>query len=176
MKYEKIFEGEYVYFSKMSLEDVDTYVKWINDENITRYTLGGKITMTREGELEWLKANRDNEIFAIIDKKTNKLIGNCGYNVINEMHGVGTLGIFIGDDENRDRGLGTDTVRAVVKYGFETLNLHVIRLYVYSFNERAIKCYKKVGFKEQGRTREACFIDGKRYDEIIMDILKEEVM
>ena len=92
------------------------------------------------------------------------------------MHGVGTLGIFIGDDENRDRGLGTDTVRAVVKYGFETLNLHVIRLYVYSFNERAIKCYKKVGFKEQGRTREACFIDGKRYDEIIMDILKEEVM
>ena len=176
MKYKKIFEGEHVYFSKMNIEDVDTYVKWMNDEKVTRGTLGGKITINREGELEWIKENIDKQIFAIIDKETDKLIGNCGYNIINEMHGVGTLGIFIGDSENRNRGLGTDTVRALVKYGFEALNLHVIRLYVYAFNERAIKCYKKVGFKEQGRTREACFIDGKRYDEIIMDILKDEVI
>ena len=42
------------------------------------------------------------------------------------------------------------------------------------FNERAINCYKKVGFKEYGRRRESYFLDGKYYDHIYMDILDRE--
>ena len=43
-----------------------------------------------------------------------------------------------------------------------------------SFNERAIACYKKVGFKEIGRRRQGYFLNGKYHDEIFMDILKDE--
>ena len=43
-----------------------------------------------------------------------------------------------------------------------------------SFNERAINCYKKVGFKEYGRRRESYFLNGKYYDHIYMDILARE--
>ena len=43
-----------------------------------------------------------------------------------------------------------------------------------SFNERAMKCYKKCGFKEYGRRRQCVFIDGKYYDKVGMDILAEE--
>ena len=43
-----------------------------------------------------------------------------------------------------------------------------------SFNERALKCYKKCGFKEIGSRRESAFLDGKYYDTIIMDILENE--
>ena len=42
------------------------------------------------------------------------------------------------------------------------------------FNERALKCYKKCGFKETGRIRESKFINGKYYDTITMDILENE--
>ena len=42
------------------------------------------------------------------------------------------------------------------------------------FNERALKCYKKCGFKEYGRRRQSKFVDGKYYDSIEMDILNEE--
>ena len=42
------------------------------------------------------------------------------------------------------------------------------------FNERALKCYKKCGFKEYGRRRKCRFINGKYYDSISMDILAEE--
>ena len=47
-------------------------------------------------------------------------------------------------------------------------------LSVMSFNERAIACYKKVGFKEIGRRRKGYFLNGKYHDEIFMDILKDE--
>ena len=43
-----------------------------------------------------------------------------------------------------------------------------------SFNERALKCYKKCGFKEVGRLRETAFVNGKYYDKIYMDILSNE--
>ena len=43
-----------------------------------------------------------------------------------------------------------------------------------SFNDRAIACYKKVGFKEIGRRRQSYFLNGKYHDEIFMDILKDE--
>ena len=43
-----------------------------------------------------------------------------------------------------------------------------------SFNERALKCYQKSGFKEYGRRRQCKFINGKYYDCISMDILADE--
>ena len=36
------------------------------------------------------------------------------------------------------------------------------------------RSYKKCGFKEMGRRRKTAFINGKYYDKLYMDILKEE--
>ena len=47
-------------------------------------------------------------------------------------------------------------------------------LQVYSFNKRAIKSYKKAGFKEFGRRHNVITIKNKLYDEIYMEILKED--
>ena len=47
-------------------------------------------------------------------------------------------------------------------------------LTVFSFNEPAIACYKKVGFKEIGRRREAYFKNNKRYDRKIFAKFKKE--
>ena len=60
------------------------------------------------------------------------------------------------------------------KYGFNYLNLNSVALHVMSFNERAMKCYKKCGFKEYGRRRQCVFVDGKYYDKVGMDILAKE--
>lgn len=49
-----------------------------------------------------------------------------------------------------------------------------IMLKVFSFNENAIICYKKVGFKEFGRRRQSYFLKNKFYDEVYMDLLREE--
>jgi RimJ/RimL family protein N-acetyltransferase len=86
------------------------------------------------------------------------------------------LGIAIGDLKMASKGLGTEAIRLMLDYGFRTLNLHRIELFVHDFNERAQKAYKKLGFVEEGRKREALYSDGKYHDEILMAILKEEWM
>ena len=53
-------------------------------------------------------------------------------------------------------------------------NINRIDLALMEFNQRALKCYEKCGFKEIGRKRKCNFINGKYYDSILMDILAEE--
>ena len=105
---------------------------------------------------------------------TNKIVENCGIEKIDYINRTGILGIFIGQEEARNKGYGKETVKLLLDFGFNYLNLHSIELKVMSFNKRAIKCYEKCGFKEVGRRREAYFLNGKYHDVIEMDIIRRE--
>ena len=72
------------------------------------------------------------------------------------------------------KGHGTDAIRILIRFIFEQMNINKIKLNVYEFNERAVRCYEKCGFKKEGRLRQEIFRDGKYYDQYIMSILKEE--
>ena len=132
--------------------------------------------MSVEAEKEWIENDAKNGTynFAIVDIKTDELIGNCGINHIDTINRTAEIGLFIGKEENRSKGNGTEVIKLLLDYGFNYLNLHNIDLKVKSFNKRAINCYKKVGFKEYGRRRESTYLNGKYYDDIYMDILSKE--
>lgn len=175
MKYFKKIVGERIYLSPRSLEDAEKYTEWMNDFCVTDYTGRSHQIKTLEAEKKYLE-EKINEIatFAIIDSKQDKLIGTVGLHEINHFKKTATLGIFIGDKQYREKGYGTETIKLILDYGFNYLNLQNIKLDVIEFNKRAIACYIKCGFKEYGRRRKCEFVNGKYYDLISMDILSEE--
>ena len=175
MKYFKKLVGENVYLSPRSVEDAAQYTEWLNDFETTDYTgRSGKI-VTVESEREYLENSINEEaVFAIVRLEDDKMIGSAGIESIDHLNKIGTLGIFIGDKESRNKGYGTEVVNMLLEYGFKYLNLNNIKLDLMEFNERALACYKKCGFKEYGRRRKCRFINGKYYDSIEMDILAEE--
>jgi RimJ/RimL family protein N-acetyltransferase len=174
MKYFKKLVGKRVYLSPMNAEDVEIYVKWLNDFSVTD-GLGSSFTITSlESEKEWLKHNSNQYQFAIVRLEDDLLIGNCGIQGIDQIRQCAEVGLFIGDEENRNKGYGEEVLNLLLDYGFDYLNLNNIMLKVFSFNERAIRCYQKVGFKEIGRRRQSYYLKGKLYDEVYMDILKSE--
>lgn len=175
MKYFKKIEGEKVYLSPMNLEDIEKYVKWMNDFSTTDGLGSSTRVTTFESEKNWLINNMDKkeQQFAIVLKETDKLIGNCGFCDINHLHQKGEVGLFIGEEENRSKGYGTEALSLLVEYGFNYLNLKNIMLKVFSFNERAIKSYEKVGFKVFGKRTEVYYLNGKWYDEYFMEILRK---
>ena len=65
-------------------------------------------------------------------------------------------------------------MRLMVDYGFKALNLHRIGLDVFSYNERAVHVYEKMGFKREGLQRDSLFYDGEFHDTILMAILEDE--
>ena len=102
MKYFKKIEGEKVYLSPMNLEDIEKYVKWMNDFSTTDGLGSSSKVTTFESERAWLINNMDKkeQQFAIVLKETDKLIGNCGFVVINHLHQRGVVGLFFGEVEN----------------------------------------------------------------------------
>ena len=65
-------------------------------------------------------------------------------------------------------------MRLLLDYAYKTLNLHNIMLKVYAYNERAIKCYEKTGFKKAGEIREALIRNGKKHNIVLMDIVPDD--
>lgn len=175
MKYFKKLIGERIYLSPVNIEDVEKYVEWFCDFKMTDGLGRSGELMTIKGEKEYLENATNNKLdFAIVKLENDELIGNCGFNEIDHKHRKGEIGLFIGDENNRSKGYGKEILKILLDYGFNYLNLNNIMLRVKSFNERAINCYKKVGFKEIGRRRESYFLNGKYYDDIYMDILASE--
>ena len=175
MKYYKKLIGEHIYLSPRSTEDVELFTEWLNDFETTDYLGRSGNLVSLEAERKYLENNSSPEAtFVIVTKEEDKMIGTVSIERIHYIDRRGTLGIFIGDKNAREKGYGTEAIQLILEYGFRYLNLHNIALDVMEFNPRAIRCYKKCGFQEVGRERKSRYVNGKYYDSIHMDILAEE--
>lgn len=121
---------------------------------------------------EW--KNGSDPDFAIIESSSGNFIGICGLIDLNSRHQTAEIHILIGEESGRGKGYGTEAMKLLIAYGFDYLNLRNIMLRVFSFNENAIACYKKLGFRVMGKRRQSYYGNGGFCDEIYMDLLKEE--
>ena len=175
MAHYKRVSGEKVYLSPISTADIDIFMKWINDSEIAQTTnfYTQVISLVQEKEIVEALAKNGNT-FSIVMQENDKIIGTCSFSNINETNRVAEIGIIIGEKECHNKGYGTEAVNLLLQFGFENRNYNNIYLHVHSFNERAIACYEKAGFKRQGVCREAIIHGNKKYDRLYMDILADE--
>jgi len=173
------FIGEKIQLRALEKSDLEEIMKnWNTYE--TRLFLGNIIPMSSMMEEDWINSvhqrrkNMKAFIFAIDDKETKKFLGTCGLEDIYWTSRSAVLGIAIHNPENTDKGYGTDTMKCLLKFGFNVLNLNRIELWLMEYNKRALHVYEKVGFKEVGRKRQGHFIQGSYHDIIVMDIIKSE--
>jgi RimJ/RimL family protein N-acetyltransferase len=163
--------GERLYLSPINPDDYETYTAWYNDPEIAVYRGFYPRSFTLSAVRERYETATDPHQYAIVLKDSDKLIGNVELHLINHIWRHADLGIMIGEPEYRNNGYGAEAVNLLLKYAFETLNLHNVGLQVLSCNERAIACYKKCGFSEFGRRKEWAFINGEYVDRVYMQIL-----
>lgn len=74
----------------------------------------------------------------------------------------------------RGAGYGREAIDWALDWGFLRGGLHRIELEAASYNETALKLYRKLGFVEEGRAREAIRFERKWYDLVSMGILEQE--
>lgn len=102
----------------------------------------------------------------------NQVVGWC--DVVRDEHPgrahIGRLGIGILPDY-RGRKIGARLLAATTADAFQK-GIARIELEVFAANARAIALYKKFGFVEEGRKRQARCLDGIPEDSICMALLK----
>lgn len=155
----------------------DEYLKWMNDNEVTRGLETGIFPTTKESLVSFVErttGSKDNVFLAIIDKSSGKHIGNIKLGNINWVHRHGELGILIGDKNAWGKGFGTDACQLLVEYAFGKLNLNKVWLAVFSNNLSAIKVYKRLNFVEEGRLQQHVFSEGKFEDKILMSVFNNK--
>ena len=139
-KYDIVMDSKNIYYVKLSEYLINDYLDMINDIDIQKLITSEKNIYTEEQELEWIKNKKDKNVFSMIEKSTNKFIGNIE---INENE----IGICI-TKEMQNKHYGTESMNRIIDYGFNTLNLDELTIVVFSSNLRAHHLYTKLGFVE----------------------------
>ena len=86
------------------------------------------------------------------------------------------IDLFIGTAW-QGRGIGPAAIRLVAEYLFSVRGHHRITIDPAAANERAIRAYEKVGFRQVGRMRQyERGADGTWHDGLLMDLLRDELV
>lgn len=170
--------GKQVQLREYRSTDAEKAQNYLNDFEVTRLlTPGIPFPYTLEDEKQWVSsqsAMKDLYNFAIETLEDGRYIGGCGINHLDWKNSIATVGIFIGDKSLWGKGYGTDAMKLLISFIFEQMNINKIKLNVYAFNERAVKCYEKCGFVKEGTLRQEIYRDGRYYDVYVMGLLKTD--
>ena len=170
--------GEKVCLGPVHRGIIPLFARWDNDFEVTILAGDPLRPKSREQiEADYINFSKSEDRWfpmVIYEASTMRAIGATDLRHIDGTHRTAEFGISIGEKDCWSKGYGTETVILMLDYGFSVLGLHNIMLDTFSYNERAIRAYKRAGFREIGRRREATRVAGKAYDLIFMDCLATE--
>ena len=173
-----LMRGHTVGLALMRPEDVPVIARWNQDLEFTASigTPGEAHTLEMRQEFyqKHSRPRQDNVEFAVILLSTGQLVGFGGLCDISRAL-TATLFVGIGERGLWGRGLGTEATRLICEYGFFFRSLYGVKVEVNGYNHRAIGLYERLGFKSAGRIRGALVLNGRRYDQINMDLLRTEL-
>ncbi len=173
--------GDQVALGPLRRDLLETYHRWFNDFNTLRTTGAIPLPLTMENQIAQFNGlatsdqDPDGASFTIYRTSDMTAIGTCRLLDITHRNRSAEFVIFIGEPEERGKGYGTEATRLMLDYAFTALGLNNLMLKVYEFNLAGQHAYRKAGFKEIGRRRQAQFMGGKRWDIIYMDCLANEL-
>jgi RimJ/RimL family protein N-acetyltransferase len=170
-----VMHGAQIYLRPLEESDIPRMTEWVNDPEITRFTSMYRPT-TERNEREFLeRIAGSNEVgFGIARVSDDLLIGTAGLFRIDWRSRNAGFGIAIGDKDEWSKGIGRETTGLILRYAFETLNLHRVWLEVFEYNPRGIKAYEAMGFTHEGVEREHVYRDGRYWNVLMMGILRSD--
>lgn len=170
MKHNYIAYYANVFIDQLREEDIERIRGWRNDPSNTIYLR--KIPyITSEMQKKWYcryLENSDEMTFAIREiKDLHRIVGSLSlYHFSN--HQVEFGKILIGDPDAHGKGIGFNSLIAVLSIAFEQLNMESVFLHVFEENIPAVTIYKRAGFS----VTESHLLDEKM--ELTMVISKEQ--
>jgi RimJ/RimL family protein N-acetyltransferase len=170
----EVLTGSKVILRRHVPGNLAAFRRWYADPEIARLARYQEAPMRPE-EIERFFAARvvgtDALAMAVHERSTERLVGTCAFSQLDADNGSALYHITIGESDVWGRGYGTEATRLMVDHAFGTLGLHRIGLYVFEFNERAIRAYRRAGFVMEGRARQSIRRDGRWWDELAMSML-----
>jgi len=149
--------------------DEPDYSEWFNNKEVCKYNNHHRLP------IDVKEKSRPPATFKIFATHgCYDWIGNISLQCIDYINSQAELSIIIGLSNTHGKGYGYEACKLLVEHAFEQLNLNRIYLGTHEDNIGMQKIANKLGFKEEGRRRQAIYKNGKYSDIIEYGILRGE--
>lgn len=175
-----MLKGKVVGLRAIEREDLEQLKVWRNNENFRQFFREFR-ELNQENQNSWfskISHSPNDFMFAIIDLKTNLIIGACGLLYVNWVIRSADFSFYIGQNEiyiDDKTGYSKDACDLLINYGFKTLNLNKIWMELYEVDTSKINFFtKNYNFKVDGILRDNCFLQGKYFNSKIISLLSTD--
>lgn len=169
--------GALVRLRPLAETDVAALVRWYSDPDVLHWLhRSEEPTMTADAVRSRLEraVTDPTQVAWMIETTAGRAIGYVRIEGIDAPHARARLAIAIGERDYWGAGYGADTIRLVLRYGFERLRLRRIELITDIDNARGIRCYEKCGFVREGVLSQHRLRYGQPLDMLQMAVLRDE--
>lgn len=147
--------GERVTLRPMTENDWDELLKWNSDPEVLYYTEDGNVPSYSLEEVQNIYRSTSQNAYCFIIELEHQPIGECWLQRMNiprllEKYAgkdCRRIDLAIGEKEFWGRGLGTEVIRTLTKFGFEKEGADMILGLVNDFNRRSIGAFKRAGYE-----------------------------
>ncbi len=169
-------KGKIVTLRAIEQEDLELMREMLNDPEMENLVIGWSFPIAEYQQNLWYERNIDNEknIRLIIDTSNYGTVGMATLTDIDWKNRKATHGIKIAKTNIRAKGIGTDTVMAIMKYAFDELQLNRLDCSWFELNKGSQKLYAKCGWKIEGVRRQYIYKRGSHRNLVIAGILRED--
>jgi RimJ/RimL family protein N-acetyltransferase len=132
------------------VDDFANYLSWMRDVRANPFIQGISENFSSQELVDYVSEKNDSNtalLLGIFVKPEEAHIGNVKLEPIIPRKSA-TIGILIGEESWRGRGVGFEVITRVLEFCFTDLNLELIELGVDKKNLRAINLYTRLGFIE----------------------------
>lgn len=172
------FSSERFLYKTLNKDDVvEKYVDWLNDPEINRYLETRFVCQTIKSCNEFvnkMKESHEDYLFGIYDG--NEHIGNIKLGFINSYHESAQLSLFIGEKSYWKKGVATEAIRALTKWGMTQLKLKKIEAGCYEENMGSLKAFLKTGYTVEGYLRKSVVSEKRRVGVFRVGISYDELL
>lgn len=174
-----MINGTNIYLRMPELTDLDRLHILRNQEENWPFVRQYR-PLSKEENVEWIKkatekAQKMSDYkFVIVEKNKNEIIGVANANEVNFINRTTKLSIIL-MKEFQNEGYGTEALKLLIDFSFNSLNLKLVIIDVMSNNDRGIKVYEeKIKFKKDGTLRRRGYESNEYHDKIYLSMTREE--
>jgi len=126
--------------------DFKRFISWIQSEEELVQFAGPAFNYPITAEqLSTYICDKRRKPYKICNVESGEIIGHCELNFQNPVPRLSR--ILIADPSYRNKGIGQKVVRIMLDIIFSSTSYNFVDLSVFDWNENAITCYQRIGFK-----------------------------
>lgn len=149
----------------------EAYEGWLADPLVSRYLEARFTRWTVDGIRGYIESQRaDGRVwfFAICTEGDMRMVGTVKLGPVSVEHGTGVVGVMVGERSMQGKGIGSESLGLVTRFGFDVLGLRKLFAGIYGPNQASVGAFRRAGWEEEAVLVGQWTLDGEPVDEIRM--------